>query len=463
MTGTNDNRIAFQKMLKDSTKRQWEIVLVYKPDRFSRNKYESVIHKKTLRDNGVKLVSAMENIPNSPEGTLMESVLEGFNQYFSERLTQKVNRGLRESWLKGNATGGGRIYGYDVINKKYVINENERKIVEEVFEHYANGEPASAITASLSARSLYRPNGMAFDKKFIYRIIHNIRYTGVVEHKGVVYDKIFPRIITDDLWRRVHAITEENKLNPSRKKEIYDYILTGKLVCGHCHYKMSGESGTSHTGNLNYYYVCRNKRNKKSPCKTKAVLKHFIEDTVIYKTKEMLEKQGNIKQIAEKIFDVHKKATSDNTTIKSLIKMRADAYKASQNIIKTIEQGIITEMTKTRLAELEAQMNKLDFEIAREKQKTYTFLSLEQIELYLNKHIMKDTEDIKARKLLVNNFIREILLYPNKIVITYNFIEPIEPTKITIKKTEEIEKQCKSAFLLDSVSCNNLLSAQSAI
>ena len=124
-----------------------------------------------------------------------------------------------------------------------------------------------------------------------------------------------------------------------------------------------------------------------------------------------------------------------------------------------IEQGIITEMTKTRLSELEAKMNKLDFEISREKQKNYTFLSLEQIEIYLNKHIMKDTENIKARKLLVNTFIREVLLYPNKIVITYNFIEPIEPTKITLEKTEEIERQAKTAFLLDSGSCNYLSAA----
>lgn len=60
----------------------------------------------------------MENIPNTPEGTLMETLLEGFNQYFSEELTQKVNRGLRESWLKGNFTGGNLIYGYKVENHK---------------------------------------------------------------------------------------------------------------------------------------------------------------------------------------------------------------------------------------------------------------------------------------------------------------------------------------------------------
>ena len=77
MTGTNDNRPDFQRMLKDSALHQWEIVLVYKLDRFSRNKFESAIHKKALKDNGVKVVSAMENIPDTPEGIILESLLEG--------------------------------------------------------------------------------------------------------------------------------------------------------------------------------------------------------------------------------------------------------------------------------------------------------------------------------------------------------------------------------------------------
>ena len=132
MTGTNDNWVAFQKMLKDSANKQFSVVLVYKLDRFARNKYESVVNKKTLLDNGVKLVSAMENIPDTPEGTLMEALLEGFNQYFSEELRQKVNRGLKESWLKGYATGGSHIFGYDIVNKKYVINEYEANIVNMV-------------------------------------------------------------------------------------------------------------------------------------------------------------------------------------------------------------------------------------------------------------------------------------------------------------------------------------------
>ena len=77
MTGTNDNRPDFQRMIKDSAKKKWDYILVYKLDRFSRNKFESVVNRKKLADNGVKLLSAMENIPDSPEGIILESLLEG--------------------------------------------------------------------------------------------------------------------------------------------------------------------------------------------------------------------------------------------------------------------------------------------------------------------------------------------------------------------------------------------------
>lgn len=139
MTGTNDNRPDFQRMIKDSSRREWNYVLVYKLDRFSRNKYESTIHKRTLKNNGVKVLSAMENIPDTPEGIILESLLEGMNQYYSAELIQKVNRGIRESWLKGNSTGRVCTYGYREVDKKYVIEELEAEIVREVFTKYAQG------------------------------------------------------------------------------------------------------------------------------------------------------------------------------------------------------------------------------------------------------------------------------------------------------------------------------------
>ena len=446
MSGTNDNRFDFQRMLKDSEKRQWDYVIVYKLDRFSRNKYESVVHKKTLKDNGVKLLSAMEQIPDTPEGTLMEALLEGFNQYYSEELAQKVNRGIRESWLKGNTTGGQPIFGYDVVDKKCIINEYEAEIIRETFTKYAQGYKARAIAADMQERGLRRKNGKLIDAKYLYFILHNKRYTGKVEHHGVVYDNIFPRIISDELWYAVNTINEENKLAPSRKKEIFDYILSGKLVCGLCKHKMLGESGTSHTGDIHYYYVCLSKRRTKKHCETKSIHKQYLEDVIISATVKMLNTPENISKIAKTVFDIHEKETNDNNALKRLIRKREEAVKASNNLIKAIEQGIITEMTKTRLKELENEIVQYDFDIEQEKQKSYSYLTVEEIEAFLKSKVFDDPNDIKIRKLLVNTFVREVILYPDKIIITYNFTDVITPHKITPETVNDTERQITSAL-----------------
>ena len=445
-TGTNDNRVAFQQMLKDSSKQQWSVVLVYKLDRFSRNKYESVVHKKTLKDNGVKIISAMENIPDTPEGTLMEALLEGFNQYFSEELAQKVNRGIKESWLKGNATGGRHIFGYDLINKKYVINQHEADIVNEVFIKYSQDYKAKAIAESLNEKGYHRINGEKFNEKYILYILHNTKYTGKVTRQNVVYDKIFPQIISNELWQKVNTINKQNKLAPSRKKEIFNYILSGKLVCGNCKHKMSGICGTSHTGARHYYYVCSHKRHQNGNCNSKQYPKQQLEDLVINTTSELLNSEDNIQFLSEKIFEVHKKQVADNTQLKLLINKQKEVLKAKQNIVKAIEQGIITETTKDRLVELETESVEIEFEINKEKQRNNTFLTKEDIENYLRKKVFENTEDIQIRKLIVNTFIREIILFADKIIITYNYFDSYDKHLINKNSNIETLKQIVSAF-----------------
>ncbi len=86
MTGRNDDRASFQKMISDSSNKTSQYVLVYKLDRFSRNRYVSAVYKKKLRDNGVKVISATENISDSPKGIILESILEGYSEYFSKEL-----------------------------------------------------------------------------------------------------------------------------------------------------------------------------------------------------------------------------------------------------------------------------------------------------------------------------------------------------------------------------------------
>lgn len=445
MSGTNDNRAAFQQMLSDSDKKEFQYVIVYKLDRFARNKLESVINKQKLRDNGVLLLSAMEQITDTPEGRMMETILEGFNQYFSEELTQKVNRGLRESWLKGNATGGRDVFGYDVVDKKYVPNPIEAPLVVEMFTLCAQGYTANAIEKHFNECGYRNRNGQPIKVSLIYHLLRKEKYTGIVERQGVKYDNIFPRLISDELWEKVCAVHNENRRSPSRKKEIFDYILSGKLICGDCKRNMVGISGTSKTGDIHYYYSCLSRTRRKMKCAKKPIQKQFIEDLVIDTTAKVVASEQNIDFIAKKICDVHEKTCHDSTKLKMLEQKRLEAVKAQNNIVKAIEQGIFNSATKSRLNELETLITQYDFDIQQEKDKQFSFLTVEQIKDYMREFVNADTTDMAIRKLLVNAFVREVILYDNEVTIIYNFIDNNIPTTVTKEYVENIEQQIESA------------------
>ena len=180
MTGTNDNRADFQRMIKNSSRREWDYVLVYKLDRFSRDKYATAIHKKTLKDNGVKVLSAMENIPDTPEGIILESLLEGMNQHYSAELSQKVKRGMREKRLKGNYQGGGVPYGYKVEDRKIVIDEPNAEVVRYMYKAFVEGVFAHNIITNLTARGILY-HGRPFAKNTVYNVLKNDKNSGVYE------------------------------------------------------------------------------------------------------------------------------------------------------------------------------------------------------------------------------------------------------------------------------------------
>ena len=458
MTGTNDLRPDFQRMIKDSSKHQWDMVLVYKLDRFSRDKYESTIHKHTLKENGVKLVSAMENIPDSPEGIILESLLEGMNQYFSAELSQKVLRGMRESYLKGNYTGGILLYGFNVIDKKVVIDEQEGPIVKEIFAKFAQGYTVVEIADNLKSRGIRTKKGeYPIDKK-IYRMLGNTKYTGKVRHGDTVYSNIYPQLIDERTWQAVQTIRNANKHLPGQKKDIYEFILSGKLICGDCKQKMVGISGTSHTGAKHYYYTCLFRPRKRRPCELHSVGKQYLEDAVINTTWRFLSDKETVRKIAETLYRMHEQTSRESSILKSLENQRSSALKATQNLISAIEQGFLTEQTKMRLKELETQISQLDFDIEQEKQRSYTYLTPQMIEGFLNSVICGDMENMEIRKAIVKVFIREIILYNDKIVITYNFCDTFNKHKITQTDIKAIEKQSETAAFSYPLGSNKLSS-----
>ena len=444
MTGTNDLRPDFQRMIRNSSKLQWEYVIVYKLDRFSRNRYENAIHKNTLKNNGVKLISAMENIPETPEGVILESLLEGMNQYYSLELSQKVSRGLKESYLKGNYTGGRQLFGYDTKDKKNIINTVEADIVKDIFIRYSHGQTANEIVADLKKQGVRGKTGRFLETTNIYKILFNPKYNGRAIHGGTTYTNIYPAIIDDELWEQVQAIHRTNEHSPGKKKDIYNFILSGKLFCEHCGTRLVGESGTSKTGQVHYYYNCLGRRRKHLKCDFKAMHKDELEQMVVKNICEVLSNEQNIKFLAKGLCKHMEQERNNNDELKYYEKKKQTALKSCNNLIKALEQGIITEQTKQRLKELEEEINTIDFEIAKQRQTKHLDITEEKIVEYLHSCFDSNFMDnIDIQKAIIDILIREIIIGNGRILIVYNFTKE-SPQNDPPDNIKELQKLAQS-------------------
>ena len=170
----NDKRPDFQRMIKDSYSKTFETVIVWKFDRFARNRGDSIKNKTILRQNGVKLISATEPIIDGSLGIIMESIIDGYSEFYSADLAEKVNRGMKENALKCKSNGSTAPFGYRVNeNKQLEIDEFAANIVKEIFERYAQSEPITDIINDLKNRGIKTARGTMIDKSVIYRMLRN--------------------------------------------------------------------------------------------------------------------------------------------------------------------------------------------------------------------------------------------------------------------------------------------------
>ena len=410
MTGTNDNRPDFQKMLADSVKRDFECVLVYKFDRFSRNKYESTIHKKTLKDNGVKVISAMENIPDTPEGIILESLLEGMNQYYSAELSQKVKRGMNESRLKGNYTGGFVIYGYKVENHKVIVDEEQAKVVRYIYEQYSQGVYVKDIIAELTAKGIYN-RGKKFARNTVYKILKNEKYSGIYRYKDKVFDNIYPQIVPKELFDTVRKKVEANKYGTRSVQVIY--LLRNKVKCGYCGSPISAECGTAKNGQVKRYYKCLGRKHQNGCTKTQ-VRKEILEKYVIDNIVKQLSSPKTQNYIADRLLDIQEQRIKENTTLKTLTNEIRQTENAINNIMQAIEQGGTSTTVMNRMRELEQKLTELQKQFTIEKSKSAFRLSKADIIQFYKSGLEK--EPLK----LINYLVKEILLFNDKMIIYYN-------------------------------------------
>ena len=432
LSAKTDNRPEFQKMIKDSYRKVFDSVIVWKVDRFARNRYDSAYYKNILKKNGVKVISAKEHIGEGSEGIILEAMLEGYAEYYSVELAEKINRGLTENALKGKLNGGGIPMGYRLTKEKSLeIDEETAPYVLETFTRYADGEKMTAIVKDFNRRGIKSKYGNGMTLNIVHHMLKNRKYIGEYRFRDIVHPNAFPAIVSEELFNRVQKKMDKNKKAPARHKADDDYILTPKLRCGKCGAIMFGESGTSRTGTVHRYYKCASAKRKRG-CDKKTVRKEWIEEIVVNYTMKKIMDDELVDYLAERILYL---LSQENTRIPELKAKLKEVNGYIDNLLNAIQQGLFNSSAKQRLDELESEKSEIETAIYTE-QLERPELTKDHIVYFITKFRDININDTESRKRLIDSFVNVIYLYDDKLIITFNYKDGTK--KISF---EELEKE----------------------
>lgn len=425
LTGKTDNRPDFLKMIAEAKNGVFKYIIVYKLDRFSRNKYDSVIYKHKLKEYGVKVISATEQISDSIEGKVMESLLEALNEMYSDELSQKVRRGINETLLKKQFCGGHVPFGYVVKNKRLVINDEQAEILRYIFAEYVRGVPQVEIVANLNARGIKTQSGGTFRKSSLNEILNNKKYIGeFVRKDGTTIENYCEPIIERDVFEQAQKRLAKNRRAAGARTAKINYLLSGKAYCGLCGEVMDGLSGTSRNGSKHYYYICAHRR-RGNTCKksyenknqlesevVKATLRHVLSDktvnaiaTALERAQGEDERQGQIKALNGVLNGLQSKIN---------IKYKIFCETDSTTVRKMLENDI--QLLSDRQEEVKQKINRLRLTKRTEKTKT-------EIIEYFNGFINNKAHSGEYARKIINEFVDRVYVFDDLLVIYYNVFD----------------------------------------
>lgn len=419
ISGMTDDRPGFQRMIADAKKKQFERIIVWKLDRFARNRYDSALYKHKLKQYGVRVISAMENVGEGDESILLEALLEASAEYYSLDLKKKIKRGQRESIAKGRWCGGPVPYGYKISDGKLVVNEKTAPIVRYVFEQYAQGAPMKEIIDELKQRGIRGARGGELSYTTFSRTITNPTYIGKFTYNGEVVENLAEAMIGEDTFAKVQALVKANARAPAANKAKVEYLLQGKAYCGSCGSHMIGESGRGRGGTY-YYYTCA-ARKKEHSCPKKNEKKDFIEWYVVEQTLLYVLSPARMRNIAKAVvakYDAefsNGKAEEYEKSIKQyereldkLVDALVDAPKvAHKRIYEKIES-------------LEAQKSAMENELIKLRIAGEIRLTEDDVCSWLRRFCTGDLFDPDFRRDIIDTFINCIYLFDDRIIVFYN-------------------------------------------
>lgn len=459
-SGTKDTRENFQCMISDCKNKLVDCILVWKTDRFARNTQDSLFYKMKLEKLGIKLISITQPIDTTtPEGALMYTLLAGMDEYYSKNLASNVKRALKNNANNCLSNGGTAPLGYDIVDRKYVVNEQEKPIIQKIFEMYINGIGITEIALKLNLEGYKTKKGKPFGKNSIFEIINNEKYTGTyIYNKSGGYNRhqkrddtikienAFEPIISKETFEKAMERRETNKKNKGGFKSNHIYLLSGLIFCGDCGARYCGSTSTKKKGNNIYktgYYTCSN-RNKIGKCTNHIIKQEEIEKYVYEALLNKILNGNSIESLVQKVkIEYNKLQESSETLVKETQKQLNSVIERLNNLLAMLELSQ-TPSLLNRINELDNEKTILEQQIQIYKTTTKDSIPENKIIEVLKKDFnslkSKSKEEVKK---IIQKYVKRITIYSDRFEVEFTFTE--EKSKVANVSSTESPRPDKLA------------------
>ena len=358
LSAKTDNRPDFKRMIKDSATKNFDFVIVYTLDRFARNRYDSATYKMQLKKNGVKVLSAKENITDDPTGIILESMLEGMAEYYSAELAQKVKRGMTENALNCRWASGRIPFGYKLDEEKHLqIEPAHAELVRRLFAGYAKGENVADLIALANETGIRNHMNKKFSRNSFSKMFSLEIYRGVFKWGDVRIEGGCPAIIDENTFAKCQKRLAERKPKNQGAHRSKEYFLSSKLICSECGGNMVGVSAIDRHKRKHQYYACYNTRVKACSCNVGNVSKEIIEDIVLEGSKAILGSDDSLNYIADLVMEsAQKEIKNADVGIDDITIQIKDVEAKLENCMVAIENGMFSPTIAQRVNDYESQL-----------------------------------------------------------------------------------------------------------
>lgn len=436
ISGRTANRPDFQTMLDKIYKEgNVDYIIVHKVDRFSRDKYQSAIIKEKLSRRGVRVLYAAQRIADTPEGGLMESILEGFADYYSKNLSVETKKGLYTNARKAQFNGGLIPFGFDVDeDKHYVVNDYEAVAVRLIFELYLSGMSQSKVADEINHRGYKTRMNRKFTDYSIKNILVNPKYAGIYQYGKLRFgygptgkrtvkserededivqiEDAIPAIVEREVFEKVQKMIK-NRSNYRRPGQRTTYALKGKIICSCCGGNLTGYTGS----NLKHsYYRCKKCGNR--------IRRQPLENYILTVAKSyMLKNEDKLVKLIEK--EVGKLIDTKDADKVALKKRLDQIEREENNCIDFITQMGASEKLKEKLDALGIEKKEIEEKLNLDLN---PINFSKEIRIWMRKIKDEEADTVLSKKEIIQLMVDFVEVGEEEVKIHFNFCPPNSST-----------------------------------